>query len=55
MLFALSIAGSIGLFSGVLAAGLAHRIPRYRVTLQEWGGGLVVASAALLGLAFPMI
>ncbi len=55
MLFALSIAGFVGLMSGILAATLAHRVPRYRVALQDWGGGLIVSSAALLGLAFPMI
>ena len=55
MLFLLSISGFVGLTGGALAAALADRIPSHRAALRDWGGGLLVGSAALLGLAFPMI
>jgi hypothetical protein len=55
MLFALSIAGFVGLIAGTIAAAIADYFPRHRVALQDWGGGLLVGSVVLLGLAFPMI
>jgi hypothetical protein len=42
---------TIGLGAGVTA--LAEHHQQHRVLLQRLGGGLVVAGAALAGLAFP--
>jgi hypothetical protein len=55
MLVALCIAGVAGLAAGTLAAAFADVFPAHRAALQDWGGGLLVASVAVLGLAFPMI
>ena len=55
MLLLLGIVGAIGLITGAFATTLADRFPRYRAALRDWGGSLLVGSAALLGLAFPMI
>ncbi len=55
MLVALCIAGAAGLAIGTIAAAFADIFPAHRAAMQEWGGGLLVASVALLGLAFPMI
>lgn len=55
MLFALCVLGVAGLVVGTFAAASADVFPSYRGALQEWGGGLLVASVALLGLVFPMI
>lgn len=55
MLYALGVTGIIGLVVGTFAAAVADVFPTYRGALQDWGGGLLVASVALLGLAVPMI
>ena len=55
MPFALSLAAAAGLVVGSCAAAISDIFPAYRLTLQNWGGGLLVGSFALLGLAFPMI
>jgi hypothetical protein len=39
--------------TGVVVA--AENYPGCRLGLQRLGGGLVVASAALMGLAFPLV
>lgn len=55
MPFALSLAAAAGLVAGGLAAMSSEIFPAYRLTLENWAGGLLVGSVALLGLAFPMI
>jgi len=55
MLFALSTMCIGGLVVGTFAAASADVFPQYRGMLQEWGGGLLIASVALLGLAFPLM
>ena len=55
MLLVLSTIGIGGLVIGTFAAAAADVFPRYRAMLKEWGGGLLIASVALLGLAFPLI
>ncbi len=55
MPIALSIAGTAGLVVGAFAATISDIFPAYRMALQNWGGGLLVGSVALLGLACPMI
>ena len=55
MLLALSTICIGGLIVGTFAAAAADVFPRYRGMLLEWGGSLLIASVALLGLVFPMI
>jgi hypothetical protein len=55
MLVALYAAGIAGLSVGMFAAAFADVFPAHRSALKNWGGGLLVASVALLGLASPMI
>jgi len=47
--------GFAGLAIGCCAAAVADIFPAHRSELQQWGGGLLVGSVALLGLAFPFI
>ena len=55
MLFALRLAGVIGLCSGGLALAIAHFVPARSAKLQELGGGLLVASLALLGFGYTAV
>ena len=55
MPFALSTIGIAGLVIGTVAAAAADVFPRHRLMLKEWGGGLLIASVAFLGLVFPLI
>jgi len=55
MMYLLGITGMIGLIGGILVAAIAETIPAHRDALRRWGSGVFVGSAALLGLAFPMI
>jgi len=55
MLPILCVAGAVGLVVGIAAAATADVFPAHRSALKDWGSGLVIASVALLGLAFPMI
>jgi hypothetical protein len=55
MLLTLCIAGTTGLILGTFAAAFADVFPAHRAALQEWGGGLLVASVAILGLGFPLM
>jgi hypothetical protein len=55
MLLTLGIAGTAGLVLGTFAAAFADVFPAHRVALQGWGGGLLVASVAVLGLGFPLM
>ena len=55
MMHWLSVAGMIGLVAGILAASVAEAFPAHCRALRGWGSGLFVGSAALLGLAFPML
>jgi hypothetical protein len=52
MLFALRLAGVVGLCSGGLAMAIAHFVPARSAKLQDLGSGLLVASLAVLGLGF---
>lgn len=47
--------GFAGLAIGSLAAAVSDIFPAHRNELQHWGGGLLVASVALVGLVFPFI
>jgi hypothetical protein len=55
MFLALCIAGIAGVVIGTFAAALADVFPAHRNKLQDWGGGLLIGSVALLGFAFPMM
>jgi hypothetical protein len=55
MLHMLGFIGIFGLVAGIFAAAVADVFPAHRSALQGWGGGLLVGSVALLGLAFPML
>jgi len=55
MLFALRLAGAIGLCTGGLAMAIAHVLPGRRAKLQELGSGLLVGSLVLLGFSFSTI
>ena len=68
MVHSLLIVGWSGLSVGTFAAAVAdifpaHRnvpavadiFPAHRNVLQHWGGGLLVGSVALMGLAVPFI
>ena len=55
MFFALRLVGAIGLCSGGLALAIAHWMPARSETLEQLGGGLLVASLALLGFGFAII
>jgi hypothetical protein len=55
MLVALLVLGGSGVVVGCVAAAMSDMFPAQRTRLQGWGGGLLVASVALLGLAFPLI
>jgi hypothetical protein len=55
MLPILYSAGVAGIVAGIVAASTADIFPAHRTLLKDWGSGLVVASVALLALAFPMI
>jgi hypothetical protein len=54
-MFLFTIPALLTLICGTGAAVAADRHPRHRLGLQRLGGGLVVAGAALTGLAFPLI
>lgn len=47
--------GAAGIILGIIAAAVARRFPSYKTSLEDWAGGLFVAGAILLGLAFPTI
>ncbi len=55
MVHSLLIVGWTGLTIGSLAAAVADIFPARRAMLQHWGGGLLVGSVALMGLAVPFI
>ncbi len=55
MLLTLFIAGTAGLILGTFAAAFADVFPAHRAAMQEWGGGLLIASVAVLGLGFPLL
>jgi hypothetical protein len=55
MLYVLGFTGVLGLVAGIFSAAVADVFPAHRSALQGWGGGLLVGSVALLGLAFPML
>ena len=55
MVHGLLIVGWTGLAVGGLAAAIADMFPAQRNLLQRWGGGLLVGSVALMGLAVPFI
>lgn len=55
MLFALRLAGVIGLCSGGLVMAIAYFVPARSAKLQELGSGLLIASLALLGFGFTVI
>jgi hypothetical protein len=55
MMRVLPFVGFAGLTIGCFAAAVADIFPSRRNELQQWGGGLLVGSVALLGLAFPFI
>jgi hypothetical protein len=55
MLHTILLAGCAGLTIGTFAAAVADVFPAHRNALQHWGGGLLVGSVALMGLAFPFI
>jgi hypothetical protein len=48
------IAGALGVVAGCCLAVIADVFPSQHEPLQHFGGGLIVAGAALVGLAFPM-
>jgi hypothetical protein len=55
MVHGLLIVGWTGLAVGGVAAAVADMFPAQRNMLQYWGGGLLVGSVALMGLAVPFI
>jgi hypothetical protein len=55
MVHSLLIVGWTGLSVGALSAAVADIFPAHRNVLQHWGGGLLVGSVALMGLAVPFI
>jgi len=55
MVHSLLIVGWTGLTVGSFAAAVADIFPAQRNLLQHWGGGLLVGSVALMGLAVPFI
>jgi hypothetical protein len=55
LLYALHLAGAIGLCAGCFAAIVATRIPTHRAKLEKLGGGLVIASLALLGSCYAIV
>jgi hypothetical protein len=55
MLHDLLIVGWAGLTIGTFAAAVADVFPSHRNLLQHWGGGLLVGSVAMMGLAVPFI
>lgn len=55
MLHAVPFLGFGGLAIGGVTAAIADIFPAHRSELQQWGGGLLVGSVALMGLVFPFI
>ena len=55
MVHSVLIAGWTGLTIGSFAAAVADVFPARRNLLQNWGGGLLVGSVALMGLTVPFI
>jgi hypothetical protein len=55
MVHGLLLVGWTGLTVGGIAAAVADIFPAHRNLLQHGGGGLLVASVALMGLAVPFI
>jgi hypothetical protein len=55
MVHSLLIVGWGGLTLGGVAAAIVAISPSHRNMLQHWGGGLLVGSVALMGLAVPFI
>jgi hypothetical protein len=55
MMRTISFISFAGLAIGGIAAAIADVFPAHRSELQHWGGGLLVGSVALLGLAVPLI
>lgn len=55
MLLVLGMGGTIGLLIGTLAAASADVFPAHRAALQEWGGGLLIASVVIMGFGVPLI
>jgi len=49
------ILGAGGIILGSAFATCARKFPAYRIELEQYGGGLLIAGVAFLGLAFPMI
>ena len=54
-MFLFTVPAALAFMSGAGAAVAAESHPRRKLGLQRLGGGLVVAAAALMGLAFPLI
>ena len=50
----LGLTGIFGLVAGIFSAAISDVFPAHRNALKGWGGGLLVGSAWLLGLSFPM-
>jgi hypothetical protein len=55
MLVAFAIIGIIGVVAGMLAVGAARFWPQRQILLEDLGGGVFLAGAALLGASLPMI
>lgn len=49
------ILGTIAVLLGAIGALTAAKFPVRQVQLQRWGGDLMVAGFALIGLGVPMI
>jgi hypothetical protein len=49
------IVGTLGILLGTAVAISAGRFPTQRVSLERWGGMLMVGGIALVAFAFPFV
>jgi len=49
------IIGAIGIAIGTVSAVAAEKFPVHQAALERWGGDVLVAGFALLGLGFPVV
>jgi hypothetical protein len=54
-MFLFAVPAVLAFICGTRAAVAAQNHPGHKLGLQRLGSGLVVAAAALMGLAFPLI
>jgi len=51
----LATLGTLGIFSGLVAATVAARFPSHRTRLEKWGARLIILGLAMAGFAVPLV